>query len=482
MPLLDYIGDVITALKVSAAGYRTFSLMDYFRPETDFLPELAEIRDAQADRLAERIPDAIGYATWTPGEAHRQLGLGVTEAWGPGSVRWRVRAAERRLGVMASRSTDFDLYEREQRVLVEVQETTAQTREWLRWGLIPRRRFAEGRLARGAASQPSERGREFRVWYATNRRSSQSNPVMELYTEERGDELHLGACDVFIPDRRATGSTGSWWWQRLRSGDDRLRIVRSIELVPDTFWRALQAQLALSPMEERSGVVFIHGYNTSFKEAAIRTAQLGVDLKVSGAMALFSWPSIGSMRWYPGDVAAIEASELALTQFLIEFVEKSGAHAIHIIAHSMGNRGLLRAVNNIAVRAQERTGVLFSQIVLAAPDVDCEVFAQLASAYQLVCDRATLYAASGDLPVRISGRLHRYPRAGILPPVTIVSGIDTVDASKAGLTGLGHNYFCAAKQVLGDIYQLISSGAAPSGRFGVTPARAPNGGGYWKLK
>jgi esterase/lipase superfamily enzyme len=147
----------------------------------------------------------------------------------------------------------------------------------------------------------------------------------------------------------------------------------------------------------------------------------------------------------------------------------------------MGNRALTRALNNIALRAETETGAIFSQIVLAAPDVDCGVFSELASAYKIVCERATLYTASGDLPVWMSKGIHRYPRAGHLPPITIVDGVDTIDASNAGLTGFGHNYFCTAKQVLGDIYELVRSGTAPKARFGLTSATAPDGRAYWKL-
>ena len=42
--------------------------------------------------------------------------------------------------------------------------------------------------------------------------------------------------------------------------------------------------------EEPHALLYLHGYNTSFEEAAIRAAQIGFDLKVPGATAFFSWP------------------------------------------------------------------------------------------------------------------------------------------------------------------------------------------------
>ena len=71
----------------------------------------------------------------------------------------------------------------------------------------------------------------------------------------------------------------------------------------------------------------------------------------------------------PADEATIEASERAITEFLIDFTTNCGAEKVHVIAHSMGNRGLLRALQRIAASAETRTRIKFGQIFLAAPDV-----------------------------------------------------------------------------------------------------------------
>lgn len=104
-------------------------------------------------------------------------------------------------------------------------------------------------------------------------------------------------------------------------------------------------------MEERDAVIFVHGYNVSFEEAALRAAQLGFDLGIAGVMAFYSWPSKGSLKGYPADEASIEASEGFIADFLTRMASQSGAARVHIIAHSMGNRGLLRAIDRIASTA-----------------------------------------------------------------------------------------------------------------------------------
>ena len=107
-------------------------------------------------------------------------------------------------------------------------------------------------------------------------------------------------------------------------------------------------------------MVYLHGYNTTFHEAAIRAAQIGFDLKIPGEMAFFSWPSRGTLDGYTADEASIEASEGAITDFLVRLAAESGADVVHVIAHSMGNRGLLRALQRIETNAERRSRLRFN--------------------------------------------------------------------------------------------------------------------------
>jgi hypothetical protein len=81
------------------------------------------------------------------------------------------------------------------------------------------------------------------------------------------------------------------------------------------------------------------------------------------------------------DEASIEASERAITDFLMDFKAHYGAEKVRVLAHSMGNRGLLHALQRIAAQAQTLGRVQFSQIFLAAPDVDRDLFLDLARLY-----------------------------------------------------------------------------------------------------
>ena len=255
----------------------------------------------------------------------------------------------------------------------------------------------KGLHPKGTADQDQRRGSSrdvaptYRVWFGTDRVPVEKDGVLTGFSGSRADKVHYGHCNVTIPKAHRVGSTGSSWWRRLLHGDDRLRVASLTSMGPESFWDDVRGQLA--DKDPRDAIVFIHGYNVSFEEAALQTAQIGADLDVQGAMAFYSWPSRGRLLGYLNDEASIEASEGHIAAFLSDFVTRSGAARVHVIAHSMGNRGLLRAVNRIVTGAALRTGKPFGQIILAAPDVDAAAFQGLSAAYRDVAERTTLYVS-----------------------------------------------------------------------------------------
>jgi esterase/lipase superfamily enzyme len=219
----------------------------------------------------------------------------------------------------------------------------------------------------------------------------------------------------------------------------------------------------------------------SFDDAAIRAAQLAYDLKVPGPTVFFSWPSRGSVAAYPVDEASIEASERAITDFLVDFTAHCGVEKVHVIAHSMGNRGLLRALQRIAAQAQTLGQVKFGQVFLAAPDVDRDLFLDLARLYPEHAERTTLYASNGDLPVHLSAQLHDAPRCGYFTPYTVAPGVDTVAVPDFDIDLLGHAYFAQAEALLHDIHDLMRHNEAPAKRQRITPAMH-EGTAFWRLR
>jgi esterase/lipase superfamily enzyme len=316
------------------------------------------------------------------------------------------------------------------------------------------------------------------VWFGTNRRPLDPARPARAFGEERDERTHLGVCEVYVPRSHQFGSIGSGWFRRLITfTDDRLKL-RAVRLAAAEadFWADLRAKLAAQPAGENQALVFIHGYNVSFEEAALRAGQIAEDLKPPGVTAFFSWPSKGSLAGYPADEATIEYSVPFIRDFLRQVARDSGAARVHVLAHSMGNRGLMRALEDLADDAALREGVPFGQIILAAPDIDAAVFRQVAAVYPRLAERTTLYVSPGDRALQSSKLLHQYPRAGFTPPVTVVPGIDTVEVPQLDLLDLGHGYFAEFAGVLHDIHELLRGNTPPARRLRPRPA-----GAHWRI-
>jgi esterase/lipase superfamily enzyme len=312
------------------------------------------------------------------------------------------------------------------------------------------------------------------LWYGTNRKPIDPNDISKGYSGERDNLIHYGSCQVSVPKSHKIGSTGSKWWQRLlTSKDDRLKLDRSsLNLLDEAgFLDSIKKALEEREPDERSALVYIHGFNVSFEAAALRAAQIGFDLQVPGIMAFYSWPSKGNWMCYAADEATIDVSEKYITEFLLNLAQSNDVNKIHVIVHSMGNRGLLRSMQQILQKAQSASSISFGQIFLAAPDVDPDLFQDLSEAYSQLAERTTLYVSGKDKALAVSGIIHDHPRVGYFPPIEVFKGIDTVEVSKIDLTWLGHGYFADARAVLQDMHELLLDNTPPESRFGLRTAQ-----------
>jgi esterase/lipase superfamily enzyme len=328
------------------------------------------------------------------------------------------------------------------------------------------------------APPPREEGHLYRVWYATTRKPVDADDPGQGYGGEIDPEerVHHGHCDVLIPKTHAFGSIGSPTWKRwLRPWrpDDRLHIESTIRLQEAAFLEAVREELREQPPEDRIALVYIHGYRTSFDDAAIRAAQIGFDLKIPGVTAFFSWHSRGDLDGYLADGEAIQEAEAPLRKFLLQFATEVDAEKVHLIAHSMGNQGLARVLHEIAEDVTEETGKPFAQILLAAPDISQRLFRRLADAYPKVSERTTLYISRKDKALWASRALQNTDRVGLTPPPTVLQNIDTVEVTHIDLTFLGHGYHGDAEPVLYDMGELIHNDTPPGRRQRIDPAPGP---------
>jgi esterase/lipase superfamily enzyme len=339
-------------------------------------------------------------------------------------------------------------------------------------------RFAE-RLVEDASSLDRDEGvpivetsgssrTVLKVWFGTDRQvmlhPGSADVAFGSRRSEAEDPLTLGMAKVSIPATHRQGRIEQPRWWRIEFREDPKKHM----VLTDVRTLGLDAFVTSAGPLEKAGLLFVHGFNVSFGEAALRTAQLAFDLKFDGLPLLYSWSSEGSAVDYAHDAATIDWATANLQRFLELVTENLHLSTLHIVAHSMGNR----AVTQVLANWQSTTArAPIAQVVLAAPDVDTGLFRQLSARFRGY-RQVTLYASRSDRALGLSKALHAYPRAGDADPPCVTPGVDTIDVTSAGaqMFGLGHGYVANASRVFTDLYYLVRLGLKPKDRVSVRPS------------
>ncbi|RUV04146.1 alpha/beta hydrolase [Mesorhizobium sp. M6A.T.Cr.TU.017.01.1.1] len=317
----------------------------------------------------------------------------------------------------------------------------------------------------------------YQVLYATNRNLLRTGTNIS-FGSERNTALSYGSCEVFVPKSHKVGSIGSPFWKRLLKGDDRLKIRNLVLLDDELHWQVVRDNFSTSKGASPP-TILIHGYNNKFETAVLWAAQIGLDLGLERGVSLFSWPSKGTLKGYAADEAAVEASKYVLVEYLLRYLKNARGVGVNVIAHSMGCRCLVGALEIIGFQQPDKLNGI-NQIIVAAADVDQDVMTNVGPHIILNSGRTTSYVCGGDVALSASGWLHDYARVGLLPPIFLFDKIDTVEVEKTDLLGWGHGYVAEAKPILNDIFQIITHSAAPEKRFSLKPASASSSA-HWKL-
>ena len=318
-----------------------------------------------------------------------------------------------------------------------------------------------------------------RVFYGTDRARAGSTPAT-FYGAGRGQAIQVGFADVSIPRDHRMGhiERPSIWRFQFREDRSRHVVLVGLNEVPlDQFNSELRAHVQKTP--GRAAFVFIHGYNVTFHDAALRTGQMAYDLGFDvGAPILYSWPSQGKEVAYAVDETNVDWTVPHLEAFLANVAAQSGAANIHVIAHSMGNRAIVGALRRLTGGSRR---LPLREIVLTAPDIDAEIFrSDIVPEIRRLGGRVTLYASSNDKALQLSKKFHGYQRAGdSTPAIVVAEGLDTVDASAVDTSFVGHSYYGDNRAVLSDLFYLLRNGAPP--RFGLQRRVGPQGA-YWTFR
>ena len=306
------------------------------------------------------------------------------------------------------------------------------------------------------------------IFLATTRRSVASERPGERYGPDDADSLQFAAVSVNVPSYRVRGTgelprPGAMRVNALTYRPDPQRdfyVTSTIPVDSNRFIQRLSADLARS--RSRDLLVFVHGYNVSFEDAAVRAAQVAADLNFDGSVLLFSWPSAASVTGYVRDQQSARNAGYQLLRVLDHHATAAQPDRVHLLGHSMGSEVIGKA---ITLASPGDPSPRLGQVIFAAPDVDARIFRrEILPRLAPHAEHITLYASSDDDALRASRMVNNARRLGLGgDSLVVIDGMDTVDATRVTADVLGHTLF-GNTSFIADLAVLLAEGKTPAER------------------
>ncbi|MHC4947660.1 MAG: alpha/beta hydrolase [Planctomycetota bacterium] len=361
-----------------------------------------------------------------------------------------------------------------------------------------------------ADTPADERTTTTRVFIATDRTpSGKTDDAATFYSNERDYGLRLGVATVEIgldmtwdelhaESRReerdqepAVALTGYEEFGALWTSVPQLQGARAEDrAVVDRFVAEVKA--ALEASSQKDIFIFIHGFNTKVPGNTQLAAELHHYLGRQGVMLSYEWPSQGSAFKYSADKAAAAFSARYLRLLLSHLARATGAHRIHLIAHSAGAPVAVGAIQDLCLMhfddgpAVVKEKYRLGHLVLVAPDMDLGLFANaIHDEMTGVPEAITVYVSTRDRALRLSTWIYGFARLGAaltaLTPKALeflhenpaVEMIDVANAEKEHGSWLGHSYFHQDPWVSSDVLMTLRWSAEPADRGLELPEGSP---------
>ncbi|TIT01408.1 MAG: alpha/beta fold hydrolase [Mesorhizobium sp.] len=293
----------------------------------------------------------------------------------------------------------------------------------------------------------------------TTTRSRSSNPA-QMYTGERGLAPSFAEITVSIPPASVRKVGEVAWPKKLPSNPATdFAVVQTKELTLQTAKGWLSASVRKSP--DHSVLVFIHGFNNRFEDSVYRFAQIANDTGTQSVPILVTWPSRGSALAYGYDRESTNYTRDALELLFQYLARDPEIKEVSILAHSMGNWLALEGLRQMAIR-NGGLPTKFKNVMLAAPDVDVDVFRTQIDDMGKQHPRFTLFVSQDDRALKVSRRVWGdIPRLGSINPELAPykeqlasNNVTVIDLTKVKSGDrLNHGKFASSPQVV----QLIGA-------------------------
>ncbi|ACK50044.1 protein of unknown function DUF900 hydrolase family protein [Methylocella silvestris BL2] len=231
----------------------------------------------------------------------------------------------------------------------------------------------------------------------------------------------------------------------------------------DGFTAALATHLSGRIGSNRDVLLYVHGFNTSYDESRFRLAQIVADGRFGGVAVLFTWPSTNNLLDYGAAKENATISRDALAKLIRQLTDAPDVGRVHILAHSMGAWLTMEALRQDFIAGGARLNDKLGDIMLAAPDIDLNVFRQQIS--RLDASHIFVLVAANDRALSLSRTLTSdRPRLGALDPKNPADrsaletlGVRVYDLSREADIFIGHGAYADAPDALRTIGAQIAA-------------------------
>ena len=258
------------------------------------------------------------------------------------------------------------------------------------------------------------------------------------------------------------------------------------------FKKELNRRLMMS--DDKTVLVFVHGFNNTFDFAASSLAEVWHFLGRQGVPILYTWPAgSGGLFGYFTDRESGEFTIYHLKQFLTLLASCHELKGINIIAHSRGTDVTTTALRELVIEAWASGNnplqtLRINNLVLAAPDLDLGVVRQRLMAEKIgpAIGQITIYTTQADQALGVSETLMSGVRFGRMKPADLgpraenifkeVTNVSFVDVGE--VKGVGHAYFRSSPATSSDLIRTLLTDDRP-GELG-RPLQHQQGN-FWKI-
>ncbi len=282
---------------------------------------------------------------------------------------------------------------------------------------------------------------------------AETGNAAEPYSGERGTAVDVNEVVISIPPD-ANRKIGDVQWPKRATPNPETEFAT---VSTRTITTEAAARDWFDSQSDRNGrlLVFVHGFNNRYEDAVYRFAQIVHDSGTGAAPLMFTWPSRGSVFAYGYDKESTNYSRTALEGLLTE-ASSSPVREVTILAHSMGTWLTVEALRQMAIR-NGRIPPKISNVILASPDLDIDVFRQQIADMGPDRPKFTIFVSQDDraltLSRRISGNVERLGQVSIEDPAMVAQlereGISILDLTKLrGGDRLNHSKFAESPEVV----------------------------------